>query len=573
MSLSECQLAAHLSVLVARDIEMQACLTNQKDMCTTLEAVDRTRLQHGGSRALEEGLGTADGGMAAQLWQLVVDTAKPGWPLVYASGTICNTQGGRDVLGQALWDAFTCLDAHHLHFLASKDMLPRCFELPAMKNTTSANIKQLMRLHFSLLQDLPADVTVAVPTLFDDNGGHCGLGESLYLVTVDLKGTPQHQVTTSSTSSTISSTSSSSSKASSSSKGSGKSTSQRLTCEQLPGLVLGSRIASGSYGRVYSGKYLGAKVAVKVLDSSDIPKRDVRGLPLEGVLVEGLNHPNIVRVLCWGQIHGQAMLPPKKRTIGESWDSSSHSINGPTSSASLSDHRTFSDSPSSSESIRKDSYCDGSSSPRDEGGGQTWLVMELCDMGCLQDALDRGLFHVGPSRSPNLMAIAATAHEIAAGLRYLHRHGIVHGDLSAFNVLLTAQGATGQAAGRGFSAKLADFGLARDLSRQSRIATRTYGTITHMAPELLMEGHLSKAADVYSFGVLLWQLCCSCRAWGGMSHGAVVNAVCYERLQLLFPEDSPEGFIDLAQACMAFNAEDRPACDDIIDILLPLGQL
>ena len=36
--------------------------------------------------------------------------------------------------------------------------------------------------------------------------------------------------------------------------------------------------------------------------------------------------------------------------------------------------------------------------------------------------------------------------------------------------------------------------------------TRTYGTVTHMSPELLLEGRLSKAADVYSFGVLLWQV-------------------------------------------------------------------
>jgi len=51
--------------------------------------------------------------------------------------------------------------------------------------------------------------------------------------------------------------------------------------------------------------------------------------------------------------------------------------------------------------------------------------------------------------------------------------------------------------------QVSDFGLARDMDVLSKIETKTTGTVTHMAPEVLSRGVVSKAADVFSFGVLL----------------------------------------------------------------------
>lgn len=53
--------------------------------------------------------------------------------------------------------------------------------------------------------------------------------------------------------------------------------------------------------------------------------------------------------------------------------------------------------------------------------------------------------------------------------------------------------------------QVADFGLSRQAECDS-VDTDTYGTVTHMPPELLMEGKLTKSADVYAFGVLLWEM-------------------------------------------------------------------
>ena len=62
----------------------------------------------------------------------------------------------------------------------------------------------------------------------------------------------------------------------------------------------------------------------------------------------------------------------------------------------------------------------------------------------------------------NLVAINNTAREIAAGMAYLHGMDILHGDLTAGNILLSSADA---ADARGFTAKVADFGLSRVMVR------------------------------------------------------------------------------------------------------------
>ena len=72
-------------------------------------------------------------------------------------------------------------------------------------------------------------------------------------------------------------------------------------------------------------------------------------------------------------------------------------------------------------------------------------------------------------------------------MAYLHSLDILHGDLSSNNILLACNNDDQ----RGFTAKVADFGLARMLGLGDCMQTRAIGTITHMPPELMLEGVLS----------------------------------------------------------------------------------
>ena len=81
-------------------------------------------------------------------------------------------------------------------------------------------------------------------------------------------------------------------------------------------------------------------------------------------------------------------------------------------------------------------------------------------------------------------------------------------------------------------AMVCDFGLARDMALRTRFQTQTYGTITHMPPELLLHDTLGKAGDVYAWGVLAWEMLAGCRAWAALNYGQVINAVAIENRSL-----------------------------------------
>ena len=87
---------------------------------------------------------------------------------------------------------------------------------------------------------------------------------------------------------------------------------------------------------------------------------------------------------------------------------------------------------------------------------------------------------------PNLRAIFATAYDIACGLQHLHSKDIVHGDLSAFNIMLTstetekspgAVAHAGRVGGRGFVAKVADFGKRRGMKVAKMGPLKTCGSL------------------------------------------------------------------------------------------------
>ncbi|GLC34060.1 hypothetical protein PLESTB_000832900 [Pleodorina starrii] len=201
---------------------------------------------------------------------------------------------------------------------------------------------------------------------------------------------------------------------------------------------------------------------------------------------------------------------------------------------------------------------------------QTWLIMEYCDRGCLQDAIDRGWLRVSAAlenSGPRMDAVLATALELASALAFLHSKDIVHGDLSAWNVMLCTSGSTAAVGGRNFVAKIADFGLARHLDIRTKIETRTYGTLTHMPAETLRDGVVSKATDVYSLGVLLWQMYTSSRPWAGLRHGQIIVMVVTQGARLRFPPGCPPAYEDLALACMESNSSRRPAIESVLEQL------
>lgn len=75
------------------------------------------------------------------------------------------------------------------------------------------------------------------------------------------------------------------------------------------------------------------------------------------------------------------------------------------------------------------------------------------------------------------------------------------------------------------------------------LETSTHGTVTHMPPELLMDGRLSRATDIYSFGVMLWEIYTARRAFAGLMSHQIFLKITTEGLQLPFPAATPPAYV------------------------------
>jgi serine/threonine-protein kinase len=127
------------------------------------------------------------------------------------------------------------------------------------------------------------------------------------------------------------------------------------------------------------------------------------------------------------------------------------------------------------------------------------LVMEHVEGESLESRLARG-------RLPLATALAIAA-DVLAALDCAHRHGVVHGDVSPANVLITPSG----------SAKLTDFGLARDDS-SGRGSGIPVGTAAYMSPEQVRgAGLIDARSDLYSTGVVLYEMLTGRKPFNGES--------------------------------------------------------
>jgi serine/threonine protein kinase len=200
------------------------------------------------------------------------------------------------------------------------------------------------------------------------------------------------------------------------------------------------------------------------------------------------------------------------------------------------------------------------------GDKECWLLLEYCDMGSLVDAVVKGWFRTDrrPSQGEvDIRAVAMTAMEVASAVYLLHERNIVHGDLSGGNVLLTYS----KTNLHGFRAKVADFGMAREMDVAQRMQINQYGTVTHMPPEMLLHGEISKAADIYSFGVLVWEMLTGTRAWAGLVHAQIMCQVALLHRRLAIPKDIPDELAELLRECMAPEPNDRPDIQQVVDKL------
>ncbi|XP_062861202.1 mitogen-activated protein kinase kinase kinase 10 [Trichomycterus rosablanca] len=191
------------------------------------------------------------------------------------------------------------------------------------------------------------------------------------------------------------------------------------------------------------------------------------------------------------------------------------------------------------------------------------LVMEYARGGALNRAL------AGKKVPPRVLVNWAV--QIATGMDYLHNQTfvpVIHRDLKSSNILILEPLEWDDPSGK--TLKITDFGLAREWHRTTKMSAA--GTYAWMAPEVIKLSRFSKSSDVWSFGVLLWELLTSEVPYREIDALAVAYGVAVNKLTLPIPSTCPEAFAQLLEECWSPNPHSRPSFSCILQRLLAIEQ-
>lgn len=186
------------------------------------------------------------------------------------------------------------------------------------------------------------------------------------------------------------------------------------------------------------------------------------------------------------------------------------------------------------------------------------LVMEYARGGTLNRVL------TGRRIPPHILVNWAV--QIARGMHYLHEGAVVpiiHRDLKSSNILLL-ETIENDDIGRK-TLKITDFGLAREWHKTTKMSAA--GTYSWMAPEVIKSSLFSKGSDVWSYGVLLWELLTGEVPYRGIDGLAVAYGVAVNKLTLPIPSTCPEPFAKLMEECWDQDPHVRPSFSCILEQL------
>lgn len=182
----------------------------------------------------------------------------------------------------------------------------------------------------------------------------------------------------------------------------------------------------------------------------------------------------------------------------------------------------------------------------EESGGQCAIAMELVEGFSLAERMAKGRIPV-----PEALAMA---RQIAEALEYAHEAGIVHRDLKPANVKLRHDGVV----------KVLDFGLAKSVdSKESAVETATgtggvMGTPAYMAPEQAAGKHVDRRADIWSFGVLLFEMLSGRQVYARESTVETLAAVARDDPPWKeLPAETPSVVVRSLQRCLDRNPKTR----------------
>ncbi|XP_065865589.1 serine/threonine-protein kinase STY46-like isoform X2 [Euphorbia lathyris] len=183
------------------------------------------------------------------------------------------------------------------------------------------------------------------------------------------------------------------------------------------------------------------------------------------------------------------------------------------------------------------------------------IVTEFMSGGSVYDYLHK---QKGVFKLPSLLKVAI---DISKGMNYLHQNNIIHRDLKAANLLMDENEVV----------KVADFGVAR-VKAQTGVMTAETGTYRWMAPEVIEHKPYDHKADVFSFGVVLWELLTGKLPYEYLTPLQAAVGVVQKNLRPTIPKNINPKLGELLEKCWQQDPSQRPDFSEIISTLQQIAK-
>ena len=188
-----------------------------------------------------------------------------------------------------------------------------------------------------------------------------------------------------------------------------------------------------------------------------------------------------------------------------------------------------------------------------ENNEYIFIVMEYIEGGTLRQYFKKKKFNFSERQASNIM------YQIVSGIKYLHQYGIAHRDLKPDNIMITQQNDFG-------IIKIMDFGLSKILSPKEKMVDG-YGSLSYVAPEVLLRTPYNKEVDIWSMGVILFNMLSGHLPFKGKKEEEVANKIVFNTPE--FDDDDWEtrskAVRDLIDSCLEKKVENRITIEEFIN--------
>ncbi|RIA81156.1 kinase-like domain-containing protein [Glomus cerebriforme] len=189
---------------------------------------------------------------------------------------------------------------------------------------------------------------------------------------------------------------------------------------------------------------------------------------------------------------------------------------------------------------------------RDAKSGNFMMVMDYGSDGSLRKYLDIRFNNLIWYKKLNILL------DIIKGIRNIHRVGMTHRDLHGGNIIVK----------RNYT-YITDFGLSKLVEEEfSKEKKKIFGVLPFVAPEVLCQSDYTKAADIYSFGIIMNEMTTGIPPYNDVPHDGKLAFQIISGLRPKINKDrTPQLILDLIEQCWDKHPENRPTAETLHDII------